>query len=184
MAKSKQKQMSIQLLKPEVDMYDEFVELNVRPQGYEEDLIVKLFPLFKPDTVNTLVVEYFELLAQCNKEKIEVDKAQEGDILGYLIVKYFTDIKTTKSKKAKTILEEVDLLKNSQLYKEIMELYPKESIASVHNRILELNEAFVQLEGQLKTLQDEYQNLDLENRDVLEAVFQNKLTGDKDEIIQ
>ena len=184
MAKSKQKQMSIQLLKPEVDMYDEFVELNVRPQGYEEDLIVKLFPLFKPNVTNNLVAEYFELLAQCNKENIEVDEADKGDILGYLIVKYFTDIKTTKSKKVKTILEEVDLLKNSQLYKEIMELYPKESIASVHNRILELNEAYVQLEGQLKTLQEEYQNLDLENRDVLENVFKNKLTGDKDEIIQ
>ena len=181
MAKTKQKQLSIAQLKPEVDVYKESIDVPVTLPNSEDEINVKLFPLFSPTSVAKLVNEYLLFLAQCKQENVEVLEEDEGDILGYFIVKYFTDIKTTKSKKAKMIIEEVDLLKNSQLYKELMKLFPVASVQSVHERIMEVNEAFANLEGQMRVIQKQMNELDLENRAEIVTAF-NK--GENNEIIQ
>lgn len=79
------------------------------------------------------------------------------------------------------IIEEVDLLKNSQLYKELMKLFPVASVQSVHERIMEVNEAFANLEGQMRVIQKQMNELDLENRAEIVTAF-NK--GENNEIIQ
>jgi hypothetical protein len=162
------KQFSVSQLKDEVSIYDEFVEIPVTAQGTE--YIVKMYPYFKPEKVRDLVNELIDFFKAADKEKLVIPKIEEEDLIGYFIIKYFTDMKFTTSKKAKRIYEEFKLALNSDLFKVLMETYPKESFDKVWDRIFEVSEASARLESKVKEAQENIKNLPLENRDVFEKL--------------
>lgn len=161
-------QFKVSQLKDEVSMYDEFVEIPVTSQNKE--YIVKMYPFFKPERIRDLVNEMSEFYKACEKEKFTFPEIEQDDLVGYFIVKYFTNMKFTKSKKVKSIYDEFKLALNSQLFKTLMESYPKESIQSVYERIYSIFEANVTLQNQMKELQDNIKDLPLENRDIFEQL--------------
>jgi hypothetical protein len=162
------KQFSVAQLQDEVSMYDEFVEIPVTAQGKE--YIVKMYPYFKPEKIRDLVNELIEFFKASDKEKVTVQPIEEDDLVGYYIIKYFTDMKFTKSKKAKNIYAEFKLALNSQLFKVLMETYPQESVQQVYERIYAITEANAKFGDKFKEMQETIKNLPLENRDVLEKL--------------
>lgn len=166
-------QLSVSQLKDEVSIYDEFVEIPVTIQDKEYN--VKMFPFFKPEKVRDLVNELIEFFKACEKEKVTIPPIEEDDLVGYFIIKYFTDMKFTKSKKAKNIYAEFKLALNSQLFKVLMETYPQESIQSVYERIFDIRDMSAKFENKFKEIQETIKSLPLENRDVLENLNINDI---------
>jgi hypothetical protein len=166
------KQFSVSQLQDEVSMYEEFVEIDFTSKGQE--YTVKLFPYFKPEKIRDLVNELIEFFKVAEKEKVEVNPIEEDDLIGYYILKYFTDMKFTKSKKAKNIYAEFKLALNSKVFKLLMETYPKESIQTVIDRIYEVSSVSDKLENDFKEEQEKIKKLPLENRDFIEKLG-NKL---------
>lgn len=164
-------QFSVSQLKDEVSMYDEFVPIPVTAQGKE--YTVKMFPYFKPELIRDLVNELIQFFKTAEKEKLTVPPIEEDDLIGYFITKYFTDMKFTKSKKAKSIYAEFKLALNSELFKVLMETYPKESVQSVYERIFAVREANLTLEDKYKEMQELMKNLPIENKEILENFNKN-----------
>jgi hypothetical protein len=160
--------LSVSQLKDEVSMYDEFAEFPIVISGKE--YIVKMFPYFKPEKIRDLVNELFDFLKAADKEKVNIPPIEEDDLVGYFIVKYFTDMTFTKSKKAKVIYNEFKLTLNSKLFKVLMESYPKDSIQLVYDRIYGIIEADAQLKNRFSEMQEVMNNLQLENRDIFEKL--------------
>jgi N-glycosylase/DNA lyase len=165
------KQFSVSQLKDEVSIYDEFVDIPVTVQGKE--YIVKMFPYFKPEGIRDLVNEMIDFFKASETEKLMIPQIEEDDLVGYFIVKHFTDMKFTKSKKAKVIYNEFKLVLNSQLFKVLMETYPQESIKSVYDRIFSVIENNEQLKNKFKETQDVIKDLPLENREIFEKLNLN-----------
>lgn len=161
-------QFKVSQLQDEVSIYDEYVEIPVTAQGKE--YTVKMYPYFKPEKIRDLVNELIEFFKAADKEKVEVKPIEEDDLVGYYIIKYFTDMVFTKSKKAKNIYAEFKLALNSQLFKVLMETYPKESIQQVYERIFAITEASTNFENKFKEMQEMIKNLPLENREVIEKL--------------
>jgi hypothetical protein len=162
------KRLSVSQLKDEVSMYDEFIEITVPIQG--EEYTVKMFPYFKPEKVRDLVNELIEFFKASDKEKLEIPEIEEDDLIGYFIIKYFTDMKFTTSKKAKKIYEEFKLALNSDLFKVLMKTYPEESVKKVLDRIYEVRETDAKLKAKIEKAQDAIVNLPLENREIFEKI--------------
>jgi N-glycosylase/DNA lyase len=165
------KQFSVSQLKDEVSIYDEFVDIPVTVQGKE--YIVKMFPYFKPEGIRDLVNEMIDFFKASETEKLIIPQIEEDDLVGYFIVKHFTDMKFTKSKKAKVIYNEFKLVLNSQLFKVLMETYPQESIKSVYDRIFSVIENNEQLKNKFKETQGVIKDLPLENREIFEKLNLN-----------
>ncbi|MGD6876772.1 hypothetical protein [Bacillus infantis] len=164
--------VSIQMIKDEVSMYDEYVEIPVPVGGRE--LTVKMYPYFKPEKVRDLVSSLTEFYQLCEKEKVTVPEIDQDDLIGYFIVKYFTDIKFSRSKKAKSIFEEFKVAQNSTLFKVLMETFPKESIYSVHDRIFDVLKVSAEYEANKEKYKNMIDELPLENKEIFKSL-QNKL---------
>jgi hypothetical protein len=162
------KKLSVSQLKDEVSMYDEFVEIDVNVNG--TDYVVKMYPYFKPEKVRDLVNELIEFFKASEKEKLDIPSIEEDDLIGYYIIKYFTDMKFTSSKKAKKIYEEFKLVLNSDLFKVLMETIPKKSFEKVIDRIFEVRDASMLLQDKFKAAQENIKNLNLENKDIFEKL--------------
>jgi hypothetical protein len=161
-------QFSVSQLQDEVSIYDEFVEFPILTQGKE--YIVKMFPYFKPEKVRDLVLDLQNFFNAAEKEKLTIPPIEEDDLVGYFIVKYFTDMKFTKSKKAKVIYSEFKLTLNSRLFKVLMKSYPQESVQSVFERIFEIIEVDNQLKNKFKDAQNAIKELPLENKEVINSL--------------
>jgi hypothetical protein len=165
-------QFSVSQLQDEVSIYDEYVEIPVVAQGKE--YMVKMYPYFKPEKIRDLVNELIQFFQAAEKEKVVIQPIEEEDLIGYYIIKYFTDMKFTKSKKAKNIYSEFKLALNSQLFKVLMETYPQESIQQVYERIFNIGEAKEMFESKFQEAQEMIKDLPLENREVIQKLG-NKL---------
>jgi hypothetical protein len=161
-------QFSVSQLKDEVLIYDEFVEIPVVTQGKE--YVVKMYPYFKPEKIRDLVNELIQFFQAADKEKVAIQPIEEEDLIGYYIMKYFTDMKFTKSKKAKNIYAEFKVALNSQLFKVLMETYPQDSIQHVYKRIFDIGEAKEMFENKFQEAQEMIKDLPLENRDVIQKL--------------
>ncbi|MET3505612.1 hypothetical protein [Halalkalibacter oceani] len=168
---SKKEPLLSSVLKEEVQMYDEFIDIPFVPIGHEKEIVIRMYPLFKPEKVRDCVADYFSFIAQCKKEQIVIQEVEVDDILGYFIIKHFTNAKLTKGKKAKTVYDEFKILINSHFYKELISYFPEESIKSVHNRRFELIETVGKMEKQFNQINEELAKLPLENREAIEKAF-------------
>ena len=160
------KQFKLSQLREINKAYDKFVEIPVSVG--ETQYKIKLYPNFKPEKIRDLVEELADFYKNADEEKVKVDSPKEDDdIIGYFIFRYFTDIKMTTSKKAKTIYDDYKLLVNSDLYREIGKLIPKESVEKVYRRIDEVLQASAEIQRQFEKAQEQIKNIDLQNKDIL-----------------
>lgn len=162
---SKSKQLPISIIQDEVSSYDEFVLIPLTYDNTEFE--VKLYPLFKPEKIRDMLKDMSEFFQSAAKEKVKVSPDEESDILAYFMLKTFTDIKMTSSKKAKKIYEEYKIVINSKTMKEIIKFIPEESIAEVNQYIFEMLENSAKLERKVKEMRKQIKGLPLENREVV-----------------
>lgn len=162
-------QFKVSMLKDEMKIYSEFIDIPVPVviNGEEKELNIKAYPYFKPEAIRDCVNEIAEFFTKAKEEKLNIPKIEEDDVIGAFICKYFTDMKFTSSKKAKTIYNEFKLLINSKLYRVITKAFPQESIDQLYERIFEIIEVNATLENKVKQKQQEIKDLPLENRDIL-----------------
>lgn len=147
------------LIKDEVEVYNKYFDVPFIPFGQKEPVYIRIYPLFSPQRVNKIVQECMEFFKKANDEKIEIPPEEEVDIIGYFIIKNATNVKTTTSKKAKTIYDEFKMLVNSKFYTEIITFFPEESINSVHERILEVLDMSSHLYKQIQQIQKEVKKI-------------------------
>lgn len=161
------KQVSIKMLEKEVAMYDEFVEIPVTIQGNSEEYTIKLYPFFKPEKVRELVDELVVFFKAADKEKLIVPQNEEDDIFNFYMVKYFTNLSFTKSKKAKTIYKEFKTAINTSIFKVLIQSFPEESKKSVIERIFEVGNESEKFKDMILRAQQAIKDLPLESRELL-----------------
>jgi hypothetical protein len=149
--------LSISQLKDEVSIYDEFIEIPVTMN--EKEYAVRMYPYFKPEKIRDLVNELHDFLNVAKQEKLVIPPIEEDDLVGYFIVKYFTNLTATKSKKAKAIYNEFKIALNSKLFKVLIEAFPKDSIGEVYDRIYEVIKADAELKDKFSAMQNVYKNI-------------------------
>lgn len=159
------KQLSMSLISQDNKKYNETVELPVDVSG--EEYIIKIYPFFSPIKVNNMLNEIGEFLNNAKKENVKIKDEDFDYIIGYYIVKYFTDIKFTSSKKPNRIYKEIKEAMNSKLFDVILKSIPEESIEYVYEKIFEKQEMVAKIENKLKMYKNILNELPLENRDIL-----------------
>ncbi|MGM7720490.1 hypothetical protein [Metabacillus sp. Hm71] len=159
------KKLTMGIIKEDNKRYKEYLTIDVDVNGENHE--VKIYPYFAPEKVAKLRDDFIEFIRNTKKEKVEVDDNEWSDIIGYFIIKHFTDIAMTTSKKAKTIYAEYKQVINSTVTEFILKQFPVESILYVHDKINEISEMEEKLIGRIKNVQKEIKDLDLENKDIL-----------------
>jgi hypothetical protein len=130
------KQLPISVFREENKLYEEFIEIPVTAQGLE--YIVKLFPFFSPEKIRDLVKDLVEFCKAAVSDNIHIDDIEQSDVVGYFILKHFTDVKFSKSKKAKNIYAEFKAVLNAKVFQDILKSFPESSVNDVWNRIHEV----------------------------------------------
>ncbi len=181
------KQLSTSQLKEHNKKYNEVIEEDFEIDG--EDYTIRIYPYFKPEKIKDLLNERQEFLNKCHEENIELQDDEISDFLGYLIIKYFTNIKTTTSRKAKTIYKDFKTLLNHEIYLPLLNVFPEKSIRKVQEMLFERTETYIKLEEEIRKQQEKIKDLPLENREVIEKVFgkeqpYNVLNDDENKPIQ
>jgi hypothetical protein len=132
-------------------VFEEQIELPV--QVGDREYTVKFKPYFSNVEVKNLVDDIQLFHVNAKKEKLEIQDDEIDDINGYFIIRHFSDIKMTTSKKVKTLYAEFKEAINSDLFTVILKSIPEESYAKVYDRIKDINELGARLENQIKQLQ-------------------------------
>ena len=161
------KQVSVNLLKKEVDIYNEHVDIPVNVPGMEDEFIIKLYPYFKPEKVRDVVKDLAQFYTKCKDEKIPYKDEEHDDLVGFFIVKHFTNLKMSKSNKAKKVYEDFKVVINTDIFKFLMDSIPEESIEKVYSYMYEVIESSSKLETLVRQKQQEIENLPLKSRDIL-----------------
>lgn len=142
--------------------YKAFIELPVYLE--DEEYIIKIYPFFKPEKVKKMVDEWILFYQNVKKENIEINKDYESDIVAYFIVRNFTDLKFTTSKKAKVIFEEIkEIINAPQVFDVVLKAFPEESIKDIYSRAHDVIEASKKVIAQNTELAEEYKNAKIEN---------------------
>lgn len=137
-------------------IYDEVVNIPVHVG--DQEYTIQLHPYFSNTKVREMIEELRMFIVNSSDENIELNMEQElHDIIGYFMVRHFSNIKMTTSKKAKRIFAEYRQALDSDVFKVIIRAIPKESIQKVYQAICELQELYVSLEKQMQHLQAEYE---------------------------
>jgi hypothetical protein len=165
------KQLAISNLKDEVSAYDEYVEFDVNSDS--ETYTVKMYPFFKPEKIRDLIEDMINFAKKCEEEKIKINDKDEDDLVGFFILKHFTNIKFTKSKKAKKLYEEFKIALNAKMFGEILKAFPEQSILDVQKMLYDHLEMSVKAHKTREEFQERIKGLELENREVFEQ-FANK----------
>lgn len=162
---SKNKRLKMSLVAQENKIYDEYVEIDVKVG--DKDYVIKLYPFFSPSKVKDMLNDVLEFYKLAKEQNLKIKDDEFEVILGYYIIKHFTDIQMTGSKKATVIYKEIKEAVNSRLFDELLKSIPKESIEYVYEKIFEMQDTLVKLESVYKNVIEEIKNLPLENRDIL-----------------
>ncbi len=172
------KQLNMSTVKESNKIYSETVDIELTVGN--EEYIVKFLPFFSPITVNKMLLDIGEFLTKSQEEKLDVKDSEFDDILGYFIVKHFTNIKFSQSKKAKSIYSEYNEAKNSKLFDIILKSVPEESMKYVYEKIFERQEMVSKLQGQLELAQKKLKDYDFTNKEVKD-LFVGKLGDENSE---
>lgn len=159
------KQLKMGIIKEDNKKFDQTLSIDVKVN--DEDYEVKIWPFFSPTKVADMRNSLIEFKQNCDKEELIIDNSQWDDIISYFIVRQFTDIKMTTSKKAKTIYAEFKEATNSKLFEVILKSFQEDSLMYVHDKIFELAELNAKLENKVKQTQKEIKDLPLENKELL-----------------
>jgi hypothetical protein len=149
--------LSISMLKKHVEAYNETIEIPIIADGKEFN--VKLKPFISPTLARDIVNDLANFFYNADKEKVKVADNEHDDLVGYFILKYCSDIKFSKSKKAKILYEEFKVLLETDLFKVLIDFIPEESIKRVYNRIEEVLDVSSKYEEKMALLQDKAKSL-------------------------
>lgn len=169
------KQLSMSTVKESNKIYYETVDIELTVG--DEEYIVKFSPFFSPITVNEMFQDVGEFLTKSQEEKLDVQDSEFDDILGYFIVKHFTNIKFSQSKKAKAIYAEYNEAKNSKLFDIILKSVPEESMKYVYEKLFERQEMVTKLQTQMESVQKQLKDYNFGSKEVKD-MFVEKL-GDE-----
>ncbi|GLI86641.1 hypothetical protein ANABIO32_44880 [Rossellomorea marisflavi] len=128
------KQLSIANLEEEISHFDEVVEVDFEGRNGEK-YTIKIKPFFKPEKVRNLVVELIDFYKKAEEEKLKIPEFEQEDLIPFFIIKHFTNIKFTRSKKAKKVYEEFKTAINAAMFIPLLDAFPQESIQAVYERI-------------------------------------------------
>ena len=157
--------LTISMIEEEVKVYDEYIEIPFTTK--DKEIKVRLYPFFSPVTIRDIVVDLSEFLNNVQKENVNYDDKEFDDVVAYFILRHCTDIKFTKSKKAKTLYKEFKTVIKSKNLQSILNLIPEESIQEVYDRIFKEAEFKAKFIDQIKQIQEQIKELPLGNRDIL-----------------
>lgn len=162
---AKNKNVTMSMIKEDNKRYKEYLSVDIDVNGESHE--VKLYPFFAPEKVAKLRDEIYQFKVNTEKEKLNINESEWSDIIAYFILKYFTNITMTSSKKAKTIYNEYKEVINSRVAEFLLRQFPQESIFYVHDKINEVTEMEAILLDKIKQVQEDIKNLPLENKDIL-----------------
>lgn len=154
---AKPKPLSMAAIIKSNTMYDQTVEFPVTVGDREFMIIV--YPYFSNTKIRSMLEDVKDFVNQAKEENLNIDlEAEFTDIIGYFIVRHFTNIKMTTSKRAKAICEEYRQMLNSDIFKLIIKAIPEESLQKVYYAIYEMQELYKTLETKLNALKQTYEN--------------------------
>ena len=155
--------LKISDIKNENNIYRAKVDVNVYVNGVEH--VVKVSPFLKPSKVAELVDELIQFYKKAAKEEITVAEKYEHDVIGYFMLKHFTDLKFTTSKTAYRIYDEFNSIIESPVYRTLLQVFPEESIKAVYERIIEIQQASQRIKEDTEKLESGINKL--VNKDIL-----------------
>ncbi|AKO91908.1 hypothetical protein BEH_07210 [Priestia filamentosa] len=167
----KQQQFSVSMLKPEVDFYKQTRDVTATlPDGTE--LPITFTPFFSPESIRELLIEIGKFFEKAQEENLDVDSMSQEDIVNCFILKHYTDMKFTTSKKAKTLFNLFEILVNSKLYSDILDVIPEESILSVKEAIFKIYESSIEQEELItqKLMEAQANMPELQNPELLDRL--------------
>lgn len=142
--------------------YKAFIELPVYLE--EEEYIIKIYPFFKPEKVKKMVDDMILFYQAAKKENISISSDYDSDITAYFIVRAFTDLKFTTSKKAKVIFDEIkEVINAPKVFEVVLKGFPEESIKEIYSRVHDVIAASKKVSVKSNELAAEYNNVKLEN---------------------
>ncbi|MEX3710876.1 hypothetical protein ABFV99_00580 [Cytobacillus horneckiae] len=163
------KKFKASMLKEEVQNFDRYLEF---PLSYNDtEYPVRLYPFFKPEKINNLLNEMAVFFQTAKKENVKIDPNHEADIVSYYILRQFSDIQFTKSKKSRMIYDEFKTVINSPICQTLLKAYPKESIEQVYDRVYEVIEMNAKNEEKRKQIVDSITGLPLDNEFIKDKVL-------------
>lgn len=157
-------QFDIKMLTDEQKKYDEFITIDVDAQG--KAYIVKVFPFFSPIETKELLNQMIAFFKDANETKLVIEDNEFDDLIAYFCMRKFTDIKMTKSKKAKVLYKEFKTCKNSKLFELIAASFAEESTEYLYSQLFKLTEFAAKIETKIKMAQSQIEGLKL-NPEVL-----------------
>ncbi|MEC1155637.1 hypothetical protein [Cytobacillus horneckiae] len=163
------KKFKANMLKKEVQNFYRYLEF---PLSYEDnEYLVRMYPFFKPEKINNLLNKMAVFFKTAKEENVKIDPNHEADIVSYYILREFTDIQFTASKKPKTIYDEFKIILNSPICQKLLKSFPKESIEQVYDRIHEVIEMNDKIKEQRKLIVDSISGLPLDNEFIKDKVL-------------
>ncbi|MGD7047088.1 hypothetical protein FZC83_02395 [Rossellomorea marisflavi] len=160
------KQLSIAVLEEEIKHYDEVFEVDfVGRNG--ESYVVKIHPYFKPEKVSATLREAGDFFNKAKEEKLVVPEFEQEDLIMFFIVKQFTNLKFTRSKKAKKVYSEFKIAINTPLFAEIVKAFPDESLEAVYKRMYEIQEKTQEFqEKYVKQAEEVFAEMKTKNKEI------------------
>lgn len=164
------KQVSVNMLKKEVEIYDKFVEIPVNVSDSNEPFVIKLYPYFKPEKIRNCVKEMGLFFKNCEEEKVTFSKEEEDDLVIFFIIRHFTNLKMGSSEKAKKIYGDFRTVINSEIYRILVDSFPEESINKVHDFAFEAIKNSEKINNKTIEHQKLVKELQIKHKDVLQQI--------------
>ena len=164
------KQVSVNMLKKDVDVFDKYVEIPVNVADSNEPFIIKLYPYFKPEKIRDCVKDMGLFFKKCEDEKITISKEEEDDIVVFFIIRHFTNLKMSSSEKAKRIYNDFKTVINSDVYRFLVDTLPEESITKVFDFAFETIKNVEKIHNKTVEHQNLIKDLRVKHKDVLEQI--------------
>lgn len=159
------KKLSLKQVEKENEIYKETIDVPIKVNG--EDYAIVMYPFFSPTRIENVVNEFAKFAENAKEEKLKIKENDEIHIVHCFVIKEFTDIKFTTSKKAKTIYAEFKQLINNPLYKELTNYFLKDSMDLVYEAFQNELAYFKKIEDLMSKTQQEIKNLPIENKEIL-----------------
>lgn len=132
------------------------------------------YPIFKETIVQELLEEMQEKFLYINENGIELKDSTIFNFTLFYCIKYFTHLRKDIPDEFEKQIEVMTWMIDTKLFKEIIEIFDNKEINKVWDKITDFLATAQYSEKLMGDVQNKFQKLDLENRDVFEQVFKHK----------
>lgn len=168
MSKSKERKLTMQMVKEDVKKYDEVERIY-----FDDDAYIDMHPYFDPHKVANMLELIIDDLSVFRKEGIEINDEMFIHWIHFRIIKTFSKMYFPKEtlKLYNFFLEFI----RSRYYPQIMKLIPKEELENIYNQVIEMFKAGERILKESKKLEREIERLK-QNHPELTEVIEKKNT--------